>query len=148
MAAFAVVFDGTRVANADVLTNWISEGATPTSDADIFYQGTASVSGKVKKSEVGFFQNSATQDLSTTPGTWIPKFFMSTQNALDGVGLVLRIGSGASNTAFYQYDLFTASTYPVAGGWQIHPIDPNVVQFRSSTTGVPVLTAVASSVVT
>lgn len=140
MAAFAVAFDGTRVVDASSTTGWTADTATPTAEPDFFYQGTGSISCTVKTSEIGMYYTSASQDL-TTPKVAVLKVLATNKDVLDGNGLVLRIGS--ATTAYYQYNsVFTATTYPIAGGWQIVCIDPNVSQWRSSTTGSPSLSAV------
>jgi hypothetical protein len=140
VAAFVVAFDGTRVDAADVVgTVWLTDGVTPAPEVDFFYQGAASMSAQVKTSETGFRAATASQNMSGR--TWIAKIIATNKDVLDGNGMVLRIGS--ATTAYYQYNnVFSASTYPIAGGWQVVCIDPNVSQWRSSTTGSPDLTAV------
>ncbi len=141
MAAFAVAFDGTRVVDASTTTGWVAESATPTAEPDFFYQGTGSISATIKTSELGFYYLSASQDLSTTPRVCLMKVLATNKDVLDGNGLVLRFGS--ATTAYYQYSsVFTAATYPISGGFQIVAIDPNVSQWRTSTTGSPNLAAV------
>jgi len=140
MATFAVAFDGTRVVAADNTTGWTADTATPTDEVDFFYHGGHSVSAQIKTSENGYYYTSSSQSMST-PKVWIAKLLATNKDVLDGNGMILRIGSATS--AYYQYNsIFTATTYPIAGGWQIVCIDPNVSQWRSSTTGSPNLGAV------
>lgn len=139
MAAFAVAFDGTRVVDASSTTGWTADGATPTAEPDFFYQGTGSISAKVKTSEAGFYYTSGSQDM-TTPQVWLAKILATTKDGLDGNGLLVRIGSGTG--AYYEYRKFSSTTYPVAGGWQILCIDPNVSGWRDATSGSPSLSAV------
>lgn len=140
MAVFAVAFDGTRVVDASTTTGWTAETATPTAEPDFFYQGTGSISAQIKTSEIGFYYTSSSQDM-TTPKVWVAKILATNKDVLDGNGLILRIGS--ATTAYYQYNnVFSAASYPIPGGFQIVCIDPNVSQWRSSTTGAPNLAAV------
>lgn len=141
MAAFSVAFDGTRVVDASSITGWTAETATPTAEPDFFYQGTGSISAQIKTSENGFFFTSTAQDM-TTPKVAILKILATNKDVLDGNGMILRIGSVVS-VAYYQYNsIFTASTYPIPGGFQVVAIDPNVSQWRSATVGSPSLSAV------
>ena len=137
--AFSVAFDGSRVIDASTTTNWTADGATPTAEPDFFYQGGGSISAKVKTTEAGFYYTSASTDM-TTPKVWIAKLLANNKDSLDGNGLLLRIGS--STTAYYEYRLFSSTTYPITGGWQIVVIDPNVSQWRDATSGSPSLSAV------
>jgi hypothetical protein len=138
MAAFSVAFDGTRVVDASVTTNWTAETATPTAETDYFYQGTGCISCQIKTAETGFYYTSAST--SMTGKTWLAKVIITNKDALDGNGIVLRIGS--ATTAYYNYNIYSATTYPIPGGWQIVAIDPNVSQWRTGTTGSPNLGAV------
>lgn len=141
MATVVVAFDGTRVSNSDTLTGWTAEGATPTTETDYFYQGAGSMSIQVKTGEVGaYFTAGATANFSSGNFVWIAKFIQTNKDAIDGNGLQLKIGS--ANTAAYLYNIYSSTTYPVAGGWQIQCINPNISQWRSSTIGSPDLTAV------
>lgn len=140
MAAFAVAFDGTRLTDASTTTGWTAETATPGVEVDFFYQGTTSISAAVKTTENGYYFTSSSVDM-TTPKVAILKIIATNKDVLDGNGMIVRIGS--ATTAYYQYNsVFSASTYPIAGGWQVVAIDPNVSQWRSSTTGSPSLSAV------
>ncbi|TAL45237.1 MAG: hypothetical protein EPN91_02805, partial [Salinibacterium sp.] len=140
MATFTIAFDGTRVVDASTTTGWTADSATPVAEPDFFYQGTGSISAKIKTAEIGFYYTSSSQDL-TTPRVALLKVLATNKDVLDGNGFVVRIGS--STSAYYQYNnVFTSTTYPIPGGWQIVAIDPNVSQWRSSTTGSPNLAAV------
>ena len=144
MAAVAVVFDGTRANDAEATTNWVAAGATVTVEPDFVYQNVNSISAQVKTTRAGFYYRLAgtTYDFSTAPGrVWLAKAIATNKNALDGNGLELEIGSGA-RTAYYGYYVFTSASYPIAGGWQIVPIDPNLSEYRSATTGSPNLAAI------
>lgn len=139
MATFAIAFDGTRVVDASSTTGWTAEGATPTAEPDFFYQGTGSISAKVKTTEAGFYYTSSSTDM-TTPRVWLAKILATTKDGLDGNGLLVRIGS--ATTAYYEYRKFSSTTYPVSGGWQILCIDPNVSGWRDATSGSPSLSAI------
>jgi hypothetical protein len=144
MAAVAVVFDGTRANEAEATTNWTAATATPTLEPEYLYQGSNCISALVKTARIGFYYRLAgtTYDFSTAPGrAWLAKVIATNKNALDGNGLELEIGSGA-RTNYYGYYVFTAATYPIPGGFQIVPIDPNLSEYRSATTGTPNLAAV------
>lgn len=135
--AFAVTWDGTRVTDAETTTGWTADNVTPNVENDFFYQGTASISAQVKTTEAGIYYTSASQDL--TGRTWLCKVYSGKLAGLDGNGLLVRVGSGTG--AYHQYNLFSASTYPFGGGWQVVAINPNVSQWRTSTTGSPNLAA-------
>lgn len=142
MAVVAVTFDGTRVNDASATTNWTAATATPTVETDFFYQGTSCISGQVKTAEIGFYYRQAgvTHDF-TTPKVLLAKVTATNKDALDGNGLILEIGTG-TRTAYYRYFVYTAATYPIAGGFQVIPIDPNIAGYRSATVGAPALNAV------
>lgn len=142
MTAVSVAFDGTRVNDAEATTNWTGATATPTLEPDFRYQGSNCISAQVKTSETGFYYRQAgvTHDF-TTPKIWIAKAIITNKDALDGNGLVLEIGTG-TRTAYHQYFVWSATTYPIAGGWTIVPIDPTAVNYRSATTGTPDLSVV------
>lgn len=141
MAVATVTFDGTRVNAADATTNFTAAGGTPTAETDYFYQGTASISAAVKTSEGGFYyrQSGVTHDF-TTPKVWLAKGIATNKDALDGNGFIFEMGTGL-RAAYYQYFVYTAATYPFAGGWQIIPIDPNIASYRSASLGTPTLSA-------
>lgn len=143
MAAVAVTFQGTRVNDAEAVgTVWLAGAAAPAQETEFVYQNTYSMSAQVKTTESGFYYYDGTtsQDMST-PKIWIAKVWVTNYGALDGSGLVLEIGTG-SRANYYRYFIYTASTYPISGGWLIIPIDPNVSQYRSATTGTPTLTTI------
>ena len=141
MATVAVAFDGTRLANADNSTGWNNEGAVVTVETDYYYQGSASISVQVKTAEVGFYySDGGTANYTTGNFVWLAKIIQTNKDAIDGSGLQLKIGS--ANTAAYLYGIFSATTYPTVGGWQVVPINPNIAQWRTSTIGSPDLTAV------
>ncbi len=141
MAAVAVAFDGTRLNDCSATTNFTAETATPTVETDFFYQGTSCISAQIKTAEIGFsYTHGSTTNFSSPARVWLAKLTATNKDALDGVGIRLRIGN--DNTNFYFYDIFTATSYPIAGGFQIVPIDPNVSGHRTGTTGSPNLTTV------
>ena len=143
MATVAVAFDGTRVSNNDATTGWVAEGGTPTSEPDFVYQGTASVSMKVKTSEIGmYYSNATTIDFATNNMVWVAKIVQTNKDSIDGNGLQVKIGS--ANTAAYLYGVFNATTYPAIGGWQVVCVNPNITQWRTSTIGSPNLGAVGT----
>lgn len=144
MANFTVVWDNAstgRLTACDATTGFTAEGATPTLEPDFFFQGTNCVSVQVKTSEVGAYYTSSSQDM-TTPKVWIVKLNQTNYAAIDGNGLLVRMGS--STTAYYEYRLFTATTYPIGGGFTVTLIDPNVSQWRDATGGggAPTLSAI------
>jgi hypothetical protein len=142
MAAVAVVFDGTRLTAADATTGFTADSATPTQETDYFYQGTASVSAQVKTAETGFYYNPGGANLSSPQRVWLLKAIITNPAALDGNGLLSRIGHLLPTPAYHVYNIYSASTYPIQGGWQIIPIDPNVSVHRTSTVGSPNLASV------
>jgi hypothetical protein len=141
MATFTVTYDaGTagRLTNADATTGFTADGATPTAEPDFVYQGSGSVSILVKLSEVGMYYTSSSTDM-TTPKVVLFKVIQTNYGAIDGNGLQVRVGSGTGAYAYYY--LYTASTYPTSGGWQLVAIDPNETGWRTGTTGSPSLSA-------
>jgi hypothetical protein len=138
--AGAVWFDGTRVNDADSLTGWVNDGSTATLEPEYFYQGTGCISSQVKTTEMGFYYTSGAQNLSTTNGTWLAKVIQTNKDAIDGLGLQLRVGS--TNANYYRYEIFSSITYPASGGWQIVPVNPNVASYRTQTVGTPNLASV------
>jgi hypothetical protein len=137
--AFEVAFDGTRINAADATTNWAADSATPTLDSDAFYQGTGSIAFQVKTSDTGVkFASSST---NMTDSAWLVKYQTTRPASLDGNGASVRLGSSdAAN--YYVWSLFNASTYPGIGGWVIVLLNPNVSEWRLSTSGSPNLGAV------
>jgi hypothetical protein len=143
MAAVSVVFDGSRVIDAESTTNWVAASATPTLEPDFKYQGSNSISAQVKTTEVGFYYRQAgvAHNFSSPQRVWLAKVIATNKDVLDGNGLTLEIGTG-TRTAYYRYFVFTAATYPIAGGFQVVPIDPSVTSHRSATVGSPNISAV------
>jgi len=140
MAVVSVSFDGTRVNDAELTTNWTSA----TQETEFVYQGTYSNSVQVKQTEAGeYYYNAGTShDYSTNPSkVWIAKAWITNYGALDGSGLVLEIGTGA-RSAYYRYFIYTAATYPITGGWLLIPIDPSLAGYRDATTGSPTLSTI------
>lgn len=137
-----VSFDGTRVNTAEATTNWTAAAATPTLEPDFRYQGGNCISAQVKTAETGFYYRQAgvTHDF-TTPKIWLAKVIITNKDALDGNGLVLEIGDGA-RTNYHRYFTWSATSYPILGGWTIVPIDPTAVNYRSATVGTPTLSVV------
>ena len=148
MAVVAVSFDGTRVDAADVRgTIWTDlGGGAAVDEPDFLYQGSQSVSEKVKTSEGGVALDMvATVDYSTTPRIWLAKHLASNKDALNNEGStggILEIGSGGRRSAYYRYYAIGGDTYPKRGGWLITPIDPNVSGYRDATVGTPALGSV------
>ena len=138
MAVASVTFDGSRVTDAEALTGWTNDGITAVLEGDFFYQGVSSISAQIKTSEAGFYYTSGAT--SMTGRVWLCKVYSGKIGGLDGNGLLVRIGSSTAN--YHQYNLFSAATYPTVGGWQLLAIDPNVSQWRTSTTGTPNLASV------
>ena len=143
MAIATGSFDGQRVTDAESTTNWTAATATVGLEPDFKYQGANSISGQVKTAEIGFYyRNAAVSYNFTSPRrVWMAKCIATNKDVLDGNGVVLEIGTGA-RSAYYRYNVFSALTYPIAGGFQIVPIDPNVAGFRSHTVGSPTLTTI------
>lgn len=141
MAAVTVSFDGTRLSNTDATTGWSNEGANPTQETDYYYQGTACVSVQVKTGELGtYYTHGTTFNFSANNMVWLAKIIQTNKDAIDGLGLQLKIGS--ANSAAYRYEIYSATTYPAVGGWQTVVINPNISQWRTATIGSPDLTAV------
>ena len=146
--AGVVWFDGTRVNDAETATGWSADGITPAQENDFKYQGTFSVSGALKaNTEAGFLYTSAAQNFSANNGTWLAKFVLTNKDAMNGNGLMLKIGS--TTAAYYLYTVFSGATspnilynYPAVGGFQIIPINPNKTEYLRTTTGAPNLASV------
>lgn len=143
MAVVSVTYQGARVNTGEATTNWVAAGATPTLEPDFRYQGSNCISASVKTTEAGFYYRQAglTHDFQTAPVVWLAKVIATNKDALDGNGLILEIGTG-TRTAYHRYFIYNASTYPIAGGWAIIPIDPNIAGLRSASVGTPNLAAV------
>jgi len=139
MATFTVTWDASaygRLDTAESLTNWASIGATSdTVEPDYFYQGSNCISCQVKTAEVGFECHPGAIDMETTPRVFLAKIIQTNWGKIDGTGLQLRIGSDDTN--YYYYYVFDAASYPIAGGWQVWPIDPNISGYRDGTASSP-----------
>jgi hypothetical protein len=151
MAAVSVVFDGTRVNNADALgTVWTDLGGGKcASEPDFIYQGSAAVSEKVGTSAGGVAADISGEATSsydmTTPQVWIAKVIATNSSALDNKGAtggILEIGSGGRRTNYDRYYVVGGDTYPIKGGWLIIPIDPNGGNQSARPGTAPTLTAV------
>lgn len=138
MTVFGVVFDGTRVNDADVVTGWANDGQNAVLDADQFYQGSGSIGAQIKTADAGFKYTSSSQDL--TGRTALIKMVSGRPGGLQGNGLSIRIGS-SDGSNYYLWNLLSATTYPPVGGWQIMAVNPNVSQWRSATSGTPNMSA-------
>lgn len=130
----AVSFDGTRIDAGDALTNWTNWGATATVETDYGYQNNICISCQVKTAEVGeYLTDPSTVNYDTTRRTVLFKVIQTNYVAIDGNGLQLYVGNDASN--HYRYEIFSATTYPSLGGFQVVPIDPTISGFRTQTVG-------------
>lgn len=137
----SVSFDGTRVNGAgdgNSTTGFTSWGATVTAEPDYFYTNSYCISVLVKTSEVGFYCTGTSVNFTSPVRVWLAKVIQTNYTAIDGLGLQLFLGNDTSN--HYRYEIFSATTYPAAGGFQIVPIDPNVAAYRTQTVGSPNLT--------
>ena len=134
-----VTFDGTRVNNADSLTGW-----SGVQEPDFVYQGSYSVSVKVKTTEAGPYYSGTGYAFNTTRRTAILKVIctnFSNLNNTPSTSAIMEVGS--STSAFYRYYIATDTTYPITGGWLIVPIDPYLSGYRDATTGTPNLSSIA-----
>ena len=152
MAVKAVVWDGTRVAEATIANDtgtWGNDGGGGgTSDEpDIVYQGTTAQSRKVSSTLIGRQLSGANAvDLTGAFSTYIFKLWCSNYSALNTrttPGSELKIGSGS--TAHHSYYLFGSDNYPAAGGWQFVAITPTVTGYAAEVgdTGNPSDTAIS-----
>lgn len=145
-----VVFQGTRIDDAETLTYWDNWTATATIEPDYYYQGSNCISCQVKTSQTGMEIGDANPlptgldvDITTDPGVaYLFKVIQTNYTAIDQDGLILYIGNG--ETVYYAYNIFNSSTYPPTGGFQIVPIDPIVSGLRNSAlnSGSPTDTAI------
>lgn len=128
--------------DGNATTGWTSDGATVGAEPDFWYTGSYCISVLVKTSEVGMYCTVTSTAFNSSPAkVAILKVIMTNKDSLDGNGITIRIGSGT--TAYYPYtQIYTSSTYPIAGGWQVVPIDPNISGYRGTPTGSPNLGAV------
>jgi hypothetical protein len=132
MAAFSVSFDGTRLDNASNGTDWTGENSVET---DFYYNGSACIVQQVKTARATFYYTDPGTAVDFTPSTgtrrvWLAKVIQTNWGAIDGNGLELWIGS--SSTAMVGYYVFTNTTYPPTGGWQMVCIDPNATSGNAS----------------
>jgi len=146
MAAVSVVYDAGsagRLNAAESATGWSGTASGIAAEPDYKYQGTYCISGQVKTAEVyvAYTNGSGIAFNGSPVKVWISKVIITNKDALDGNGIILRIGSTSS--AYYYYNsVFTSTTYPIPGGWQIVPLDPNISGYRTGTTGSPNLGSV------
>lgn len=137
-----VVFDGARREPAEAVSNWSAWGATATQEPDFKYQGDYCISCLVKTAEVGEYctDPGGTVDYSGSSRTVLFKVVQTNYTAIDGNGLQLFIGNDTSN--HLRYEIFSATTYPPLGGFQIVPINPQVTGYVTQYVGTPALNAV------
>ena len=151
MGAASVTFDGTRVSNAETITdggNWDKWNTTqnPAPESDFYYEGSNCLANKVGTSAGGveMDQSTGTHDFATTPQVWLAKVIATNSRALNvkgSTGMILYIGT--ANNSYYHYYVHGSDTYPKTASWVFVPIDPNVTGYRDATTGTPgALTAV------
>ncbi len=148
----AVTFDGTRLDNADALgTLWVDTGnKAAVNEVDFVYQGSASVSEKVKTAELGvsYFNTGASVDYETTPTIVLIKCVVTTPAQLNTTGpstsgLICEVGSGASHRLdYHRYYIHGSASYPPTGSWLIVAIDPNIVEIRDATVNTVAETAI------
>jgi hypothetical protein len=148
MATVTVSFDGTRVNDAEALgTLWQDlGGGAAVLEGDFVYQGSNSVSEKVKTTELGvkYYNSGTSHDYSTTAKIAILKMLVTTPGILSSTpstSMIAEIGSG-DRSAYYRYYIATNTTYPKAGGWLIIPIDPSIPGYRDATVNTPTLSAI------
>lgn len=133
-----VTFDGSRRDDANAITGWTNWGANPTQEPDYYYQNAYCISSQVKTAEVGhYFTDTSTVDYSGTTRTVLFKVIQTNFTAIDGNGLQLYIGNDSS--AHYRYEIYSATTYPALGGFQVVPITPTVSGYWTQTVGTPAL---------
>jgi hypothetical protein len=134
-----VTFDGSRVDDANATTNWSNWGATATQEPDYFYQSAYCISCQVKTAEVGEYLTDpgGTVDFSGTIRTVLFKVIQTNFTAIDGNGLQLYVGNDDAN--HYRYEIYSATTYPALGGFQVVPITPTVSGYWTQEVGTPAL---------
>lgn len=143
MADFAVAFDGTRLNAADSETGW---SGTDSAETDFYYQGATCIVNQIKTSrDEMYYTHGSTLDWTPSTGTrriLLTKMIVTNWGGIDGNGAEIHIGSSA--TATYEWRVFSSTTYPREGGWQIVAIDPNDAYGGDTryTNGTPDLTAV------
>lgn len=154
----AVAFDSSnlRITDADSLSPstpvagaWTDIGGGGASlETDFFFQGSNSVSEQAKTSENGtaFVPTSATYNASGSNLLFLLKCIVTTSGLLQTTranGQKIEIGSGGRRSAYYQWYLNTAATYPPTGGWLIHLFDvQEAAAFVDNTVSSPSLTAI------
>ena len=153
--AVTVVFDGTRIDDAEALSPaggnvWLdSSGKAASLEPDFVYQNANSVSEKVGTSELGIGLDTsggtpASFDM-TTPKVFIAKVTATNSNVLNAKGStggILEIGSGGLRTNYDRYYVVGGDTYPIKGGWLIIPIDPNGGNQSARPGTAPTLSAI------
>lgn len=146
MAVVTVAADNLRADSMDSTTNVtdIGGGAGAAAEPDIFYQGAGAVSRKIGTAQRGFFTSTgAERNMSVARrNVVLMKVAIGNWSALDPQttpGLVLYVGSDASNRREYAQSLF--SNYQAEGGFMIFAIDPSVAGHANTTIGTPVITA-------
>lgn len=154
MAAAVVTFPSTgkRVDAAQALgSKWTDIGGGKASvETDFTYQGGASISEKVSNATGGIsFDDSLgtpnTEDVETTPKTYVLKLLVTTTGLLNSKGASganVEIGSGGRRIAFYQWHWAGLDTWPLTRSWLIVAVDPNLAAYRDEITGSPNLTLV------
>jgi len=155
MATVSVVFDGTRLDDAEALSPgggnvWLDSGGKIANiEPDFVYQNTNCVSEKVGTSELGIGLDisggtPASVDM-TTPKVVIFKVIATNSSVLNvkgSTGGKLEVGSGGLRTNYDQYYAVGGDTYPIKGGWLIIPIDPNGGNQSNRPGTAPTLTAI------
>jgi hypothetical protein len=155
MAVVSVAFDGTRMSQAETISdggNWYIWGTTskPTVEVDFVYQlgsGSAAISRKISSGQGGVEFNATTQ-VDYTSATAVRAVLALINTTTYGLintsvhkGAEYGIGSDGSN--YYGYYLYGSfNGYPPKGGWQIILIDPNEQEYWDITNGTPALTVV------
>lgn len=138
--AATVTFDGTRVNDSTVNTNWGnwgSGGATPASEAQLAYQGGSAVNTQVKTTALdGIDYDPGAGALDMTSAAyplWFAKVIVSDSfdvNATEGV----RLGIGSAAAANQLYNVAGSGAnrppfsdgYPAQGGYLFVALNPNI----------------------
>lgn len=155
-----VTLNGTRLNGAESNTNWSNfniSGGSPGAEPQLKYQGTNAVNKKVNSTSsrggVGYGHTSTVNMTTTSNPLWLVKAKVADAGDLNTTyGCEVAIGS--SSTAYYSYNVSGSganndqyssgynSQGGLAEGYIITAINPNVSQWRESTTGSPSLTGV------
>lgn len=157
MAVVSVSFDGVRMhdmGDSDGTTGIGSSGggASPGSEPDFYYQGSAAISKKVGTSPNGIdvdtsaFATPRSVDMTASNRKcWFIKAQTTNFKALeDAAGPGGEFWLGSSSTDYYRpwflvaYPLF----YPDVGGWNLMAWNPNVTATQKCVAGTPSLSAV------